>query len=93
MEDRKVLFSCIAVDDSITETQCASLNHRDLSRVITSILTLCQESFEFKSMLHFMLHVMDEDPEFYDALKDATIDCPDFNNLLNDNDKTNPNEI
>ena len=84
---RRVLFSCTDIGDGVTETACSGTGFEDLKSIITSILAICQELPEFKTMLHFMLHALDDDPDFAVALDKSTVDCPDFNRLLKSNDK------
>lgn len=89
MEDKRVLFSVSVINDEVTETMCSGVEMDDMKRIVTSILAICQESSTFKHMLHLMLHALDEDEEFANALKESTADAIDFNKLLNNNKPSN----
>lgn len=80
MEEEKVLFSVISQMNG-TSVKCEAHNEHELFQVALAIFSLKSASPALVDMID-LLEQMYEDPAFKVALDEATIELPNFDDLL-----------
>ena len=79
-EEEKVLFSVISQMNG-TSVKCEASSQKELFQVALAIFSLKSAAPGLVEMID-ILEQMYEDPDFKQALEEATVELPDFNKLL-----------
>ena len=82
MSESRIIFQCTDEGNDIVGTRCECKNAEDFRHIIVSILHVCKGSELFMMMLLDGIKMLVTDEEFQQAFDEASIDCPDFNEIL-----------
>lgn len=86
MKEERVILKIADLGDGVVSTECEGHGVEDFGKIITSVMLLCKENRLFNLMLMEGIINLHENKKFNEELEKSSINCPDFNDLLKNND-------